>query len=538
MKYCAKCGMLLEDTHETCIRCGSDVTQKGSYSLLPPNLEKSMENERETAKKRTLIIILISLVALALIGLLCFLIVSFKKGTFSVPAPGKNDVGVESVETGAEGPQNDGGKVAFKTEDKESEGSVAKADETKTDEPTIVHDDPENAIEEAADSGAGDNTEDDAAVISIEKPQKEEVKQEVKEEYRANGSYYRYEAFRDSGENIVISCVYPETFTGATMLVDNGMVSDVYPQQITLKCGNSDGSVNYIYMSPTQYWDKQSETKAKESRNNERDTSFFMTYLSYNEAPGYIQYILDQTYPDAQRIALIDTQPGKESVTNALKSASAQRTSALGNINWDYAHIGDDTNYAAMESTYSYQVYKYEITTRKGNKMLCKFIVPIMANNVAYANKYFDEKGTITEWYVLGLYALEAGDEELYKANEKDFDIFVANCIPKRVFFHTNEAYGKEIDKAMKEGDYLDELTAEKLKIYGGSYNANSPLSSLNEAVCKILKSYSDKSFTADGIQINAMSDAKVGFFSKTSGKVFLSSDETADPGMGYSKLK
>lgn len=518
MKYCAKCGMLLEDTHETCIRCGSDVTQKGSYSLLPPNLEKSIENERETAKKRTLIIILISLVALALIGLLCFLIVSFKKGTFSVPTPDKNDVGVESVETGAEGPQKDGGKVAVKSEEKESEGSVAKADETKADEPAIVHD--------------------DAAVISIEKPKKEEVKQEVKEEYRAIGSYYRYEAFRDSGENIVISCVYPESFTGATMLVDNGMVSDVYPQQITLRCGNSDGSVNYIYMSPTQYWDKQSETKAKESRNNERDTSFFMTYLSYDEAPGYIQYILDQTYPDAQRIALIDTQPGRDSVTNALKSASAQRTAALGNINWDYAHIGDGTNYAAMESSFSCQVYKYEITTRKGNKMLCKFIVPIMANNVAYANKYFDDKGTVTEWYVLGLYALEAGDEELYEENEKDFDIFVANCIPKRVFFHTNEAYGAEIDKAMKEGDYLDELTAEKLKIYGGSYNANSALSSLDEAVCKILKSFSDKSFTADGIQINAMSDAKVGFFSKTSGKVFLSPDETADPGMGYSKLK
>ena len=27
MKYCKKCGTLLEDTHENCIRCGADVTR-------------------------------------------------------------------------------------------------------------------------------------------------------------------------------------------------------------------------------------------------------------------------------------------------------------------------------------------------------------------------------------------------------------------------------------------------------------------------------------------------------------------------------
>lgn len=72
MKYCKKCGMLLEDNMEICIGCGSDVTKKDTYTKYPEQMQEKIELEKKEAGKRNLAvlaIVLIFVVMLLLIGI-------------------------------------------------------------------------------------------------------------------------------------------------------------------------------------------------------------------------------------------------------------------------------------------------------------------------------------------------------------------------------------------------------------------------------------------------------------------------------------
>ncbi|MCR5356128.1 MAG: hypothetical protein K6E63_01855 [Lachnospiraceae bacterium] len=72
MKYCKKCGMLLEDNMEICIGCGTDVTKKGSYTRFPEAVEKQIEIEKKEAGRKNLgvfAIILVFVVMLLMVGI-------------------------------------------------------------------------------------------------------------------------------------------------------------------------------------------------------------------------------------------------------------------------------------------------------------------------------------------------------------------------------------------------------------------------------------------------------------------------------------
>ena len=72
MKYCKKCGMLLEDNMERCIGCGSNVTEKDSYSKYPEQVQEQIANEKKQAGQRNLTvvaIVLIFVVILLMIGI-------------------------------------------------------------------------------------------------------------------------------------------------------------------------------------------------------------------------------------------------------------------------------------------------------------------------------------------------------------------------------------------------------------------------------------------------------------------------------------
>ena len=47
MKYCKNCGMLLEDTHEHCIACGTDVTKAENVSKYPPGVQETIESQKK-----------------------------------------------------------------------------------------------------------------------------------------------------------------------------------------------------------------------------------------------------------------------------------------------------------------------------------------------------------------------------------------------------------------------------------------------------------------------------------------------------------
>ena len=72
MKYCKKCGMLLEDNMEICIGCGNDVTVKGSTTKYPEAVEKQIELEKKEAGKKNmgvLAVILVFVVMLLMVGI-------------------------------------------------------------------------------------------------------------------------------------------------------------------------------------------------------------------------------------------------------------------------------------------------------------------------------------------------------------------------------------------------------------------------------------------------------------------------------------
>ena len=72
MKYCKKCGMLLEDNMERCIGCGSDVKEKDSYSKYPEQVQEQIANEKKQAGQRNLTvvaIVLIFVVILLMVGI-------------------------------------------------------------------------------------------------------------------------------------------------------------------------------------------------------------------------------------------------------------------------------------------------------------------------------------------------------------------------------------------------------------------------------------------------------------------------------------
>ena len=67
MKYCKKCGMLLEDNMEICIGCGSDVTDKKSYSKFPEPVQQKLDSEKKENGKRILALLAITLVFIVIL---------------------------------------------------------------------------------------------------------------------------------------------------------------------------------------------------------------------------------------------------------------------------------------------------------------------------------------------------------------------------------------------------------------------------------------------------------------------------------------
>ena len=86
MKYCLKCGTLLEDSHEICIGCGSDVTKPESWSLSPPEMVKRIEIENEEKKSQNkLIFAMIAVFVLLVAAVSVFIVININNKENSKP---------------------------------------------------------------------------------------------------------------------------------------------------------------------------------------------------------------------------------------------------------------------------------------------------------------------------------------------------------------------------------------------------------------------------------------------------------------------
>lgn len=488
MKYCKNCGMLLEDSCDICIGCGLDTANPDNVSKYPPKMEKKLEAERKQNQTRRTTIIAIVIVFVLLLGLLLFII--FNSSNLITSFFNKAPVTVSEEAT----------EVA-QTEDVE---------DTDSKEVDYVEEDLTEEVTDAPEPTPDPN-----------RPVKDD-----------EGNYYSRFTLKDEGGNKVFTGLYPEDFTVNTSVIDYSKYSVRFPGRVTFSVGNSDDTVHFTYLSPEQYFHKQSETGS--SLSNNRDIFYYMSYLTYGGGQGYADMLIKASYSDAKKVTLVEKKEAPESVKNKLEEMSKtfkreMRVSEMG----DYAHIAEDTSYAVMGSEFSADLYKYEIVNKDKSTLFLEFYVPIMANNLYYSSKTTGDRGTVTEWITLGVYCYEAGNEDMFDDYEQAFKVFMDNCVLTCDFYNICDLREADINEAIKAEEKAEAPDSVALSGYSSKLGAS--LSDLDELMYRFTAMRPDaKLFVLDGYILNADPSMNVAFVNSEKEKVFISPAEDEYPGGGY----
>lgn len=486
MKYCMNCGTLLEDSHEICIGCGADVTEPGSWSLYPPEMAETIEQEDKEKKARGGLIAAMIAVFILLVGAIAFFVFY----------------------------------------------NVSKMD------PDEFESEAQEEYDEDIDEEVYEEPDYEEAEVVEEEPPVEEAppvvdNREIKD---SEGRYYNYGTVTDLGGNVVFSTIYPEDFNELASNVNYEVCSTRYPESITYIVGNEDGNVQMTYMSPQHYWYRKSDRN--KSRTNERNVFTYMQFLTYSGAQGYIEALIKQSYTDIKGFKLIDKEEFSEATTAKIAEVSSDHTQELTGDIGDYAKIASDTVYAAMEAEYEAYIYHYEATSRQGNTIYMDFYVPVIANKLGYATDADSDKGEITEWIIPAFAAFEAGNEELYNYYHDAFKLFVYNSKPTEEFLYLNKVYSDEIEGVIKSGGEIPALSAEKLASLHSGYTAGCDLGRFGNGIRSFIGAYPGTCSYFDGERvITAGNSARVAFFSGEKNKVFISPAADEYPGSEYVDL-
>lgn len=496
MKYCVKCGTLLEDSHEICIGCGSEVTEPDSWSMYPPDMAKTIEKEEEEKKSQTgLIVAMIIVFALLVAAVIVFIVFN------------ANRIREESLEN----------------ESELLEEVVEEVIQEETAE--VVEEDAQNTL----------------APLEIQESQEENAPEPVATEREVKdsaGKYYTVGSLADSAGNVMFTTIFPEDFSEKSVGINYDVYSTRYPESLTYIVGNDDGNVQFTYMSPQHYWYRKSDYKGQ-TRSNERDVEDYMQFLTYSGAEGYIEALIKQSYTDIKGFKLIDKEEYSAETSAKLQEISSNHTNELLGEIGDYAKIASDTVYAAMQAECNAYIYHYQATSRQGNTIYMDFYVPIIANTLGYVSESVSDKGEVTEWLVPEFFAYETGNEELHNAYLDAFKTFVYNSRLTDEFFYINHAYSEEIESAVSIKKEPVRLTADKLNSIHSSFTPDADINPFGKDVSEFLKVVpaSCVQFTGDK-NIVTTGDAKVGFFSSEKNKVFISPSEDEYPGSDYTDLE
>lgn len=490
--------MLLEDTDETCIRCGTDVTIESNVSMYPLELADTFDAQKEQSKNRTKIAVLIIVVLVLLAGMVAVVAVGINNGSLQLSsAKPKEETKVQEVTEEAE--------TVVEEVVEDSDTAQENADEEIIEE--LIDDLEEQA---ADDEGSGRSVND------------------------AKGYYYNIMECKDDAGNVVLNAVYPEDFDTADFSIGYDSYSTRYPFKMQFVASGEEGGVQFLYMSPSQLWYKNSETG--KTRSDERDPKYYMSFYKYGGAKEYIENMLKASYPKA-KLSCVNESEISATVSENISNLSSKKSKTLFKVDGDYAHVGEGTTYANMDAEYSALVYEYEITTTDKQMVFDKFYVPVISNNLYYANETYNDRGTVTEWYVLGFVVMEAGNEDYYEDYSEAFDMFVMNAIPTENFMKLNQLYSEEILESVKADRAVDPLTEEMLKEYTKQAKSSYKLDDFNEDVMKVLGSTGESIFRGDGTVLHAGKDIKIAFIDKAMGKLFISPEADEYPGDDYTEL-
>ena len=478
--------MLLEDTHAHCIRCGADVTIAENVSMYPIEVMETIEEENERKKASGKIVAMI----IGLVAVLTVLVILFLNGL-------------------------GGGMVSSKKPEEENKPVESAASVTE------AAAEPEEAMEPAA-------SEDAAVAETTPAPSDRKVKDD-------KGRYFDYVEEKDDAGNVIFTAILPEDLTEREIYRDYEGYSSRYPFSINYTASTKENDVRFTYLSPRQLWYKISE-KGK-SRSDEMDMTNYMTYFKYDGPKSYLEPLLARSYAGA-KIELINETDVSDLMTAKLEELAKARDKELLSKSGDYAHIGEGTTYAFMDSEFSAKMYEYEITLKDKNVLLCKYVVPSMAHHVTYANSDSNDMGDLTEWYNFAIICFETGNDIEYEDYEAAFDMFVANALPTDLFMYINESYGKEIEKAVAAEEEPEPLDAAHLKKYGSEFSSSTKIDDFDSKVMDILRSAGKQAFKGQSVTIYSSDDDKVAFYDSAKQKVFLSTDEKEYPGDSFEELK
>ena len=348
------------------------------------------------------------------------------------------------------------------------------------------------------------------------------------------GEYYNCEQKMDDAGNVVFNAIYPEDFDTIDFGIDYTMYSERYPFEMQCKVSGEDGGIHFIAMSPKQFWYKLSETG--KTRSNERDPSYYMSFYVYGGAKAYCEEILKMSYPKGKYECVSEKEISPQ-MTESIKKLSEEQEKKLFTDIGDYAHVGEGTTYANMDAEYGAYVYEYEITTKDKELVFDKFYISVVSNNLYYANETYNDRGTVTEWYILNFCVMEAGNEDLYDDYSNAFDVFAQNAVPTEKYMKLSQLYGEEIGESIRAKRAVDPLTIDMLKEYSKEAQSGYKLDNFNTMVMDVLKGMGTQSFTGNNITVRTNSDIKVVFVDEQSGKLFMSPEANEYPGDAFEEL-
>ncbi|MCR4739860.1 MAG: hypothetical protein K5886_06320 [Lachnospiraceae bacterium] len=486
MKYCKKCGMLLEDTQEVCIGCGFDVSIPENTSEFPPELAEKMENKKEQDKKKNGLLIAILVIFSLLAVLIGVFVMIASKNAPDIPEPEE-----------------------FTEDSADMEDADADADAEV----------PEDAglLEEAA-----------------------SVKREVQDNRTVSddlGDYYVVGKVYDDIGNLMFTTLYPEEFGTIQATFDYERYSDLFPMVMNVVICNEDDTLRLTYTSPEHFW-YQNSTKGK-SRDNEVDLDYYMSFLKYDGPQAYMEALVKLAYSGAKNIELVSTEDVSDSVKESLNLMLKQKTKRLTGDIGDYAHIGATTTYAAGESACSGTIYKYHVVNKSGQDVYCDFYLPIISNTFYYANEQINDQGSVTEWMPLCVISYESGNQETYEFYENAFKVFVNNSVLTKEFFRINEEYGKIIDEAIANKTDPQPMDEALLSTVTEKVKESTTLNDLDTDIYDFLNTPDGNlpTFQSGSKRVTGVEDSVQAFYSESQERVFITPSDTEYPGTEYIDL-
>ncbi|MCR5002607.1 MAG: hypothetical protein K6A71_12545 [Lachnospiraceae bacterium] len=229
MKYCKKCGMLLEDNMERCIGCGSDVTDKKSYSKFPEPVQQKLDSEKKESGKKYLALLAITLVFIVI--LLMVGIYISQTHMLALEEDGENGPGTGMfTQMLMNSKKNNSGKSGKKSEVKDENGAYYKyvtlKDEAGNDMFTAVYPEDLSDVEVSVDCSRNSckypavlsfvaTNEDNTTQLTFTSPQHYQYiagsgfsPEEIQENVKGCVSYYNFRGV-ESYLNEIIKQAYP-----------------------------------------------------------------------------------------------------------------------------------------------------------------------------------------------------------------------------------------------------------------------------------------------------------------------------------------